>query len=519
MERNKQTELLRREWERCPLPEQAVNARLRLVYAGLPESLPVRRGMPRWVKRGLCTAAGLLAACGLMLGVNHVDPALAESLPFVGSIFQAVNDAGHRLTENGGYAQSALGAYAEAMAGEGARIEIPSKNPMAAPMWAALQEVYYDGAFVFAGLEVRLDADGDRLTERFGPGYDILINGESQMRHAADGLLDYPPDYGNGFCDMSDYFLTRLGPGRYALQRAFRVPDSLQGAESLDITLSFEGFDIPMDNGGFTLDFTAQRTEVPTRFIEGGVEQNGIRLVSASASPTVTCIITEAPESYVNPAGGAIFDDGLYIGGQQGGSTDIPLGNGMVRTIEVYAGLRETEERCLVWSLFDKNGSYQYEAVFVLDFQNGTARVGSREDLKEPPIGDYACGPEALEALTEGYIVEKYHVSQAKPTLQIASGSGKREDLYVEIWQEGRLVDSTDTTGTTGWNEHTCYWEYGPDGQPDRDDETGPVHSSWLLLLPDSYARLDLEKPLTVKARSPSGRLVLEEEIQLTIRN
>lgn len=518
MAQNNTKDLLRKELALFPLPEEAVNTRLCRVYAELPDTLPVKRHMPAWARRGLYTAASLLAACGLLLGLNGINPALAESLPFVGSIFQAVNDIGQRPAENRGYAKESMEAFATDMSGEGLVVEIPCNPPLASPMSATLQEVYYDGTFVFAGLEIQLDTEGDRLTERFGPGYDILINGESQVRHAGDGSLDYPWDHGNGFCDLSDYYLTRVGQGQYAMQRAFRVPDALQGADSLDVTLCFDGFDILQNNGAFTLGFTAHKTEVPTRAAScAGVEKNGIRLVSATASPAVTCIVAEYPESYVNPAGGATFADGISIGGI--GGTDTPLGNGMVRSIEVYAGLREDESRPLVWRLFDKNGSQQVEAVFVLDLQNGTARVGNEADLKEPPIGDYACGAEAIKDLKDGYIVEKYHADQAKPTLQIASGSGKKEELFVELWQEGRLVDSTDTRGTTGWSEDRSYWEYGPDGQPDHahEDLSAP-HASWLILPRNGYAGLDLEKPLTVKAYNAGGKLVLEEEITLEIR-
>lgn len=518
MGRNSRYDFLRRELETYPLPEEAVNARLRRVYAELPETLPVKRHMPQWARHGLCTAASLLAVCGLLLGVNGVNPAFAESLPLVGSIFQSINDKGHLPAENRGHAKDSLGAFATAVGGEGGHtVEIPCKNPLASPMTAALKEVYYDGSFVFAGLELRLDTNEERLSERFGPGYDILIGGESQVRHAGNGTVDRSSD--NGFCDLSDTFITKIGRGQYAMQRAFRVPDALQGADSLDVTLSFEGFDMMQDNGAFTLDFTAQKTEVPVREIDcTGVEHNGIRLVSATASPTITCIMAEYPENYVNPACGAVFGDGISIGGV--GGTDMALENGMTRDIGVYAGLREDETRNIVWRLFDKNGSHQEEAVFVLDFQNGTARVGSEADLKEPPVGDYACGVEAIKNLEEGYIVDKLHMEQGKPTLWIASASRKREELAVEIWQDGALADSIDTQGINGWDERTRYFEYGPPGNPDwvNEEELATPYSSWILILRDSYVNLDMARPLTVKAYNAAGELVLDEEITLEIK-
>lgn len=518
MEQNRQYDLLREELELCPLPEDTVNARLRQVYAELPDSLPTRRHMPVWVKRGLCTAASFLAVCGLMLGINGTNPAFAESIPFVGSIFRAINDIGYNPTENAEYAKNRIAEYAVDVSGEpGSVITVPAGGPLEKPLTATLKEVYYDGSFVFAGLEFQLDTNEDYLGERNGPGHDILINGESQIRHDENGFLEYPRDNGNGFCDISDYHLTKLGSRNYAMRRAFRVPDHLQGADSLDITLCFEGFSFSGGHSGFELSFTVQKTEVPTRSINcTGVEQNGIRLISATSSPTVTYIVTEYLNSYVNPASGATFEDGIYIGALGGTETD--LGNGWTRSVEMYAGLREDETRNLVWRLFDKNGSYQTEAVFVLDFQNGAAHVGSEADLKKPPVGNYDCGIEAVKNLTEGYIVEKYHAEQSKPMLYIASASGKRKDLYVEVWQDGQLVESTDTHGSNGWSAGLSYWVYGPDGQLGWvSDDMTISRNVWMMILRNGYAGIDLYQPLTIKAFDESGELVVDEEIVLEV--
>ena len=517
MKPNETTIFLEKELGPRPADMELVDARLRRVYSQLPEALPVRRRMPFWLARSLCTAASLLLAMGLLLGVNQVNPAWAEGLPFVGSIFQSINDRGMRPNKNIEFAKTILAERSvEVPPGEeGHTAAIPAANPLTGPRSATLKEVYYDGTFVFAGIEFQLGEDCEGVLERWGPGFDFILNGESQVLRDQDGYPSYP-GVGNGFVDISNYYFTNLGGGAYVMQKGFRVPDHMQGADTLDVVLGFDGFLTVADGGKpFTLSFTAQKTDVPTRTIGGGgLEQNGVRLVSATASPAVTCIVTEYPESYVNPACWACFSDGISIGGL-GGCSDTRQ-DGMVRNIEVYAGLRESESRELVWTLFDKNGSSQHEAVFVLDFQTGTARAGSAEDIKEAPLGDYACGAEAIKSLTEGYLVEKLHMSQEKPMLYIATAGGY-EELQVELLQDGTVLDSA-TAGEPNWYEDYAYWEYGSPEADDRDlADPDTRHKGWMIMMLDSYVNLDMAKPVTVRAYNAAGDLVLEEEITLAV--
>ena len=455
-------------------------------------------------------AAGAVAAVMVLLvGTNITFPAFAEGLPLVGSIFQYINDKGRLPAENLNAARSSISAYAVDVSQEdGSTVTVPGENPFERTVTAQLKEVYYDGGFVFAGIEFQLKTDAEQLLAYC----DVFLNGELQKEENADG-----------FFDSSDFSLTKLSNGRYVTQKAFRVPDALQGADSVQVDLRFGG--IYDYNGGisainnpagFTLSFDAQKQEVPTKVIScDGIEMNGVRLVSATANPVVTYLQLEYPETYVNPACGAAFDDGISIG-FFGGEESRPE-NGVVRDMEALAGLRDDETRSIVWRLFDKNGSDKYEAVFVIDFANGTVRLGSEEDIKSPPVGDYACGVEAIRNLQDGYIVEKYHANQSKPSLFLANGSGKREDLWIELWQDGVQIDSTEVPrNATGRSDNYPYWEYGdiPDTD-ERDPNTG--HTVCMMILKNGYAGLDLTHPLTVKAYNAARELVLEEEITLTV--
>ncbi len=513
---------LREELELKSVPA-VVDQRLQAVYASLPEELPARkhRAMPPWARRGLYMAASLAGAFCLLLGINAANPALAEGIPFIGGIFESIrsNNSAWGATPDRLAAQGRLGQLAQAVSPEeGEPVAVPANGMGEKPFTIQLKEVYYDGSFVFAGLEVELDRDYGKLSEnRQTVGYDMRINGESQVTHDPDtGKVGLEENLGNGFCDMSSFYWEQVERGRYVLQRAFRVPDSLRDSETLEVSLGFGGMYSSeqgelLNSTSFSLNFTAQKQEVEVQSVDcQGLEMGDVQLIAAYTTPAALCFIAEFPEDCTSPIAGAQFADGLRMGGL--GGTYYSVGNGRMRSVGIYAGLSPEEDREIIWTFQDKNIS-GYGTVFGLDFQSGTARIGSAEDVKPAVEGDYACGVEAIRELKEGWIVEKYHADQEKPLLYLATAGFWKQDLQVEIWQDGQLVDRQDTRGdSSGWHNRT-YWEYGVNHEEPVD---GTEHNGWLLLMDRGYFGLDLRKPLTVRAYA--GRdLVLEEEIQLTL--
>ena len=264
-------------------------------------------------------AAGAVAAVMvLLIGTNLAFPAFAESLPFIGSVFRFINDRSRGYSESMNAAQDRISEYAVNVSlEEGSTITVPAANIFERAITVQLREVYYDGNFVFAGLGLQLGADSEYLTEIRGSKYGITINGESQVYYE-NGQEIFPSGTGNGFCDLSDYYLTRVGDGAYVMLKGFRVPDHLQGADSLEVELCFDGFydsGIPVNSSGFVLPFTVQKKEIPTKEIScEGMEVNGVRLLSATSNPVVTYLELEYPETYNDPGWGASFDDGISIG-------------------------------------------------------------------------------------------------------------------------------------------------------------------------------------------------------------
>ena len=532
MKRNEDqmTRALREELELPAVPE-LVDSRLRQVYAELPDALPTKQHMPTWVRRSLCTAASVAIAFGTLLGLNSLNPAVAEQLPLVGSIFRTVNSNVYGSeSQNFREALVRLSERAVELPEEEGTVQtVPAGGVFEKPVTARMREAYYDGEYVFVGFRFDLGGSYDHVWDLKGPGYDVLINGESQIPHLEDGQIDYPRSWGDGYCDLNSSNWTPAGQGEYVMQRAFRVPDRFRDQEELDLTIGFSGISAygigPVNSSPFQFDLTVKKQEVPRREIDcQGVEMGGVRLVSATASETALCVVAEYPaELYQNPgADVSSFEDGLWIGSLGGYTLEE---NGVARCVSVCAGLREDETRRVVWSLFDKNGSGQHEAVFLLDFQNGTAELGSGEDVKSPPVYDYACGVEAVKDLAPGeYGVERLHLSQSKPTLSIMTGDKKRA-LRAEFWQEGERVYTAYTGEYASWNEKLRYWEYynlttGSSCDDPEDDGTrfqGSEHSSYLILIPDLYVALDPTRPVTVKAYDKnSGEQLLSEEVLMT---
>ena len=493
----------------APSPELMENT-LRLMREAQQTEYKEPRRHSGWRKFRI--AAGVMAAAMVLLvGTNLAFPAFAENLPFVGSVFQFINDRSRGSTENLQAAQDRISEYAVVVSPEESTVlTVPAGNLLERSITVQLKEVHYDGIFVFAGLEFQIGGNHERISTDTS---DVIINDEQQIiLQKYETLLAGP---GNGFFDLSDHYLTNLHNGSYVMQRAFRVPDDMQGMDTLEVQLIFGSFygdgGYPVNSTGFILPFTVQKNEVETKELScEDMEMNGVRLITATSNPTVTYLCIEYPETYKDPACGAVFEDGIAIGCFGGYSCY--TGEGTVRHMTAYAGLRENETRSIVWRLFDRNGSQKEEAFFVINFADGTVRLGGAEDVKEPPVGNYACGAEAIQNLQDGYIVEKYHADQSKPMLFLAKGSGRRENLWIEIWQDGELVDC-DYLGPdfNGWDYDSLYWEY-----PDYERVPDTEHTCCMIILKNGYAGLDLLHPLTVRAYG-AGELVLEEDITLEV--
>ena len=122
-----------------------------------------RRRVPVWGR----ALAGVAACMAVLCGVNTVNPALAEGLPFVGDVFSFLNqhDSKNQLKSDrlSGYAQqAAVPAVPESQRETG-------ESSTASPYTLTLNQVYCDGLYLRFGLTLTAPDGNDSLA-----GYDWL---------------------------------------------------------------------------------------------------------------------------------------------------------------------------------------------------------------------------------------------------------------------------------------------------------------------------------------------------------
>lgn len=494
-----------------PAVPKTIDDRLRQVYAELPEQVPVKRRAPaRALKTAIGTVSGLAAAFMLLLGINGLNPALAESLPLVGGIFQQINNTQGwvNLTET----QLDVQRYAQPV--ENVEAQVPANGLLEKPMTVTVREAYFDGEFLYAGLSMEINTRDDQLFSRRTPGYDILLNGGSQVK--------YDEECGDilgaaGFVLMGDQTWQPGGSGEYLSQVSFRVPEQYRDLEQLDVTLQYSGiyafqnaFELERNSSPFTLSFTAEKNDAQVKRIEGGAERNGVKLVSAVASPAGTVFTLDFPPEYVNPSSGASFEDGCAVGAL-GDASPQTTEEGLTRVTRVFGGLREEETRKIVYSVFDKNGTDEYVAVFLLDFEAGTAELGTEEDIRQFTPAAYYCEEKEIQSFPGDHKISLASHKEAGNYLLlfVETKDQHPRKVQVEVWQEDVLLGSRVEEQDKRFYEGHQY--------VNAEGNTVKTETNRYMFGLIGMEVLDSAKPVTVKLYDvDSNELMMEETITLT---
>ncbi len=376
----------------------------------------------------------------------------------------------------------------------------------------AVREAYYDGEFLYAGLALAVNKSADSLFDNLEKGYDLLLNGESQAYYDEEsgGLL-----YRSDGEAVTDAFWEKLDDGRYISLRGFRVPEEYRGLDCLEVTLQYAGIytrdvlglEHTVNGREFSLRFSVEKNSAPVRSIDGkGLEMGGIRFVSAVSTPAGTAFTLDFPNSYRNPSHGAAFQDGSAIGPTTARNSSVEIEPGVTRVTKLQAGIAEGDSRKVLYSVFDKNGSDRYAAVFLLDFDQGTATLDTPEAVTETgfvPRG-YKLADAELEKITEGYKITLVSWKEGGNMLSIfVATPNEARDLTVEIWQNDELIGSRLNT-------------YGPDGNGfTRDMYREGLHNSPVSLL--GMEDLNGDEPVTIRLYDAQTEELLDEEtISLT---
>ena len=278
-----QAEELRRALDLTQVPD-AVNRKLRQVYAELPEEVPHKS---RW-REPLLKAAGVFAAlavvCGGLLGLNAANPALAESIPGLGSLFALMND--HTMHPMGSH----VGTYVDHVE----ELDLTADAPADTEYSLTLDEAFCDGSYVYLTLRVA----GPEEAEQY-ESLNLMCDGKSDFRLLVDG--EEAELFTLGEQTQAD------GTEAFALVHELASPvengqevsarlevGSLYGLYPQDDSKS-GGWQYDTLKVGFTADFTVTADTSQNRSEELSAEDNGVKLYGIKTTPGYLLVDMEIP--------------------------------------------------------------------------------------------------------------------------------------------------------------------------------------------------------------------------------
>ena len=278
-----QAEELRRALDLTQVPD-AVNRKLRQVYAELPEEVPHKS---RW-REPLLKAAGVFAAlavvCGGVRGLNAADPALAESIPGLGSLFALMND--HTMHPMGSH----VGTYVDHVE----ELDLIADAPADTDYELTLDEAFCDGSYVYLTLRVA----GPEEAEQY-ESLNLMCDGKSDFRLLVDGaeaelftLGEQPLADGTEAFALVHELASPVENGREVSARL--EVGSLYGLYPQDDSKS-GGWQYDTLKVGFTADFTVTADTSQNRSQELSAEDNGVKLYVIKTTPGYLLVDMEIP--------------------------------------------------------------------------------------------------------------------------------------------------------------------------------------------------------------------------------
>ena len=177
-------------------PPESFRRGMQALYRELPDELPVKRDPVRQALKGLAAAAAVFGAvCAGMFALNAAQPQIAEALPGVGGVFQALNqpkeepspapqatptpDGGESQIAEGQADGDALDVWGEKIAPDFAPVEVKGEG---GTLW--VDRAWSDGVSLVLDLRLDLGDYGVSLYQQ-APGLELVpalcqvtVNGE-----------------------------------------------------------------------------------------------------------------------------------------------------------------------------------------------------------------------------------------------------------------------------------------------------------------------------------------------------
>ena len=310
-------------------PPESFRRGMQALYRELPDELPVKRDPVRQALKGLAAAAAVFGAvCAGLFALNAAQPQIAEALPGVGGVFQALNqpkeepsptpqatptpDSGESQVTEGQADGDALDVWGEKIAPDFAPVEIQGEG---GTLW--VDRAWSDGVSLVLDLRLELGDYGVSLYQQapeleLVPAYgEVTLNG--QIVASGETLQDYAAQ--DMVCGHQIEPFTWDGDGaltgRWVLDLAALGEDATASgecqvtlamdeltAQSLreDELVDLEASGLLQQVGGFVSDsFPVPVVRDYNTIFQGGATDNGASLQGVSFAPTQLAVALEMP--------------------------------------------------------------------------------------------------------------------------------------------------------------------------------------------------------------------------------
>lgn len=273
---------LRRELDIAAVP-LVIDNKLRQVYAELPEELPKAKAWKRPLQRAAGVFAALAIVCGGLLGLNAANPAFAESIPGLGSLFALMND--HTMHPMGSHVGTYEGSVEE--------LDLAATAPADTDYSLTLDEAFCDGNYVYLTLQVT----GPEEAEKY-ESLSLSCDGQSDFRLLVDGTeAELFTTGGQAMEDGTEaialvYQLAAPAEDGQALSARLEV-GSLYGVYPEDSKSG--GWQYDTLEVGFTADFTLTADTSQNQSQELSAQDNGVKLYGIETTPGYLLVDMEIP--------------------------------------------------------------------------------------------------------------------------------------------------------------------------------------------------------------------------------
>lgn len=467
----------------------AVDAKLRQVYAELPDRLPVKKQTGRVVWRSVACGASAVAAAFLMLfGTNAVNPALAESLPLVGNLFSMMN--GRTMTPLGGN----LDTYGDTMQKVGVTA-VPAKET---GYGLSVEAAFCDGKYVYASflLSVPQSEENSGL-------FALKCDGELGCRFLIDGKeakeVNYAADKRQGGSAVS-----------VALEAPKGVKDGDSLIVSLDVQKLFRVDEDYNSNGkyeeidaAFTAEFPVTVDLSKNTDTDLQAMDNGIKLYSVERTPGYLKAEMEIPvlgtqnELQGSYGGGPVgyvrlfTEDGREIR-HNSNLNRYEESEEMLKGVWGFDGPAEQAEKVVLrvdefapgagFFGLGREDPYVF-AEFTIDLKNGTAESSDnylKEGLKKIDAQEYK-SMKKYPDYAGGYLVQNlviqdtdlYTGEDTHGTFEVGllAGTTEYRPLEIRFYQDGKLAATVKSHPESEYNDR--FYQGYDDGPYCYRDETG----------------------------------------------